>query len=224
MRSLRAPVGDEADLDYPLLSTQINIEKFPELPEYDPETAKEEIKKLGLNNDVPIRIATVDSGYFPALADNLKFQLNNLGLNAEVDMMAPGQDFLINVIRPRNYDILLYEIELGSDPDLFAYYHSSQVTENGLNLSNYNSAIASDALLAARRTTDQSLRSAKYSAFLKTWVEDVPAIGIYQVNLSYFVNKNVRSFSEDNRLVTATDRFTDVSFWATEKTSKNRTP
>ncbi|MBO7720545.1 hypothetical protein J6S35_02855 [Candidatus Saccharibacteria bacterium] len=224
MRSLRAPVGDEADLDYPLLSTQIDIEKFPDLPEYDPETAKEEIKKLNLNSDVPIRIATVDSGYFPALADNLKFQLENLGLTVEVNMMAPGQDFLVNVIRPRNYDILLYEIELGSDPDLFAYYHASQVTENGLNLSNYNSAMASDALLAARRTIDPSLRNAKYSAFLKTWVEDVPAIGIYQVNLSYFVNKNVRSFSEDNRLVTATDRFTDVSFWATEKTSKNRTP
>ena len=224
MRSLRAPVGDEADLDYPLLSTQIDIEKFPDLPEYDPETAKEEIKKLNLNSDVPIRIATVDSGYFPALADNLKFQLENLGLTVEVNMMAPGQDFLVNVIRPRNYDILLYEIELGSDPDLFAYYHASQVTENGLNLSNYNSAIASDALLAARRTIDPSLRNAKYSAFLKTWVEDVPAMGIYQVNLSYFVNKNVRSFSADNRLVTATDRFTDVSFWATEKTSKNRTP
>ncbi len=224
MRSLRAPVGDEADLDYPLLSTQIDIEKFPDLPEYDPETAKEEIKKLNLNSDVPIRIATVDSGYFPALADNLKFQLENLGLTVEVNMMAPGQDFLVNVIRPRNYDILLYEIELGSDPDLFAYYHASQVTENGLNLSNYNSAMASDALLAARRTIDPSLRNAKYSAFLKTWVEDVPAMGIYQVNLSYFVNKNVRSFSADNRLVTATDRFTDVSFWATEKTSKNRTP
>lgn len=224
MRSLRAPVGDEADLDYPLLSTQIDIEKFPDLPEYDPETAKEEIKKLNLNSDAPIRIATVDSGYFPALADNLKFQLENLGLTVEVNMMAPGQDFLVNVIRPRNYDILLYEIELGSDPDLFAYYHASQVTENGLNLSNYNSAIASDALLAARRTIDSSLRNAKYSAFLKTWVEDVPAMGIYQVNLSYFVNKNVRSFSADNRLVTATDRFTDVSFWATEKTSKNRTP
>ena len=224
MRSLRAPVGDEADLDYPLLSTQIDIEKFPDLPEYDPETAKEEIKKLNLNSDAPIRIATVDSGYFPALADNLKFQLENLGLTVEVNMMAPGQDFLVNVIRPRNYDILLYEIELGSDPDLFAYYHASQVTENGLNLSNYNSAMASDALLAARRTIDPSLRNAKYSAFLKTWVEDVPAMGIYQVNLSYFVNKNVRSFSADNRLVTATDRFTDVSFWATEKTSKNRTP
>ena len=224
MRSLRAPVGDEADLDYPLLTTQVSINDFPSLPEYDPESAKQFIKGAGFDESRPIRLATINTGYFPALADNLKFQLENLGFTVNVDMMPPGQDFLINIIRPRNYDLLLYEIELGSDPDLFAYYHYSQVTENGLNLSNYNSTFASDAIVAARRTMDPSFRNVKYITFLKTWVEDVPAIGVYQVNLSYFVNKNVRSFSTDNRLVTATDRFEDVTLWATEKTSKNRTP
>ena len=224
MRSLRAPVGDESDLDYPLLSTQINIESFPALPEYNPESAKEVIKNAAFDKDQPIMLATIDTGYFPALAENLKFQLENLGFKVDVSILAPGQDFLVNVIRPRNYDILLYEIELGSDPDLFAYYHSSQVKENGLNLSNYSSTIASDSVLAARRTIDTTIRNAKYVTFLKTWVEDVPAIGIYQSNLSYFVNKNVRTFSTDNRLVTATDRFEDVTHWATEKTSKDRTP
>ena len=224
MRSLRAPLGDEPVLDYPLLANQVDISEFPALPEYNPDAAKSAIanEKLGENNT--INLATINSGYFPDLADNLKFQLENLGFKVELNIMAPGQDFLVSVIRPRNYDILLYEIELGADPDLFAYYHSSQTTENGLNLSNYNNTIASDSILAARSTIDQSLRASKYSTFLKSWVEDVPAIGIYQIDLSYFVNKNVRSFSEDNRLVTATDRFEDVSFWATEKVQKNRTP
>ncbi len=224
MRSLRAPVGDEADLDYPFLPTQLELEDMPELPEYNPDAAKNTIKSANLDKNNPVRIATINTGYFPALADNLKFQLENLGFTVTTDIMTPDQDFLVNVIRPRNYDILLYEIELGSDPDLFAYYHSSQVTENGLNLSNYSNSFASDALLAARRTIDPTLRNTKYSTFLKFWVEDVPAIGLYQVNLSYFVNKNVRSFSPDNRLVTPTDRFEDVIRWATEKTSKNRTP
>ena len=224
MRSLRAPVGDESDLDYPLLGTQVDIESFPALPEYDPEAAKSVIQKAAFDREQPIILATINTGYFPALAENLKFQLENLGFKVETNIVPADQDFLVNVIRPRNYDILLYEIELGSDPDLFPYYHSSQVKENGLNLSNYYSTIGSDTLLAARRTIDPALRNAKYLTFLKTWVEDVPAIGVYQVNLSYFVNKNVRTFSPDNRLVTATDRFEDVSTWATEKTSKDRTP
>ena len=222
MRSLRAPLKEESPLDYPLLSSQVDITNFPSLPEYDPDSAKETISAAHV--DVPIRLATIDYGYFPDLAENLRFQLENLGFKVEMNIWPANQDFLISVIRPRNYDILIYEIELGSDPDLFTYYHSSQTTENSLNLSNYSSTIASDAILAARSTMNQTIRNAKYETFLKTWVEDAPALGIYQVNLSYFVNKGVRSFSEDSHLVTATDRFSDVSFWATEKTSKNRTP
>lgn len=224
MRSLRAPLSDEPTLDYPLLPTQVDDVVFPTLPEYDPDLAKETIAKANLPNDAVVRIATIDSGDFTALAENLKFQMENLGMKVELSIMPPSQDFIISVIRPRNYDILLYEIELGSDPDLFAYYHASQVTENGLNLSNYNNAVASDSILAARSTIDQSLRTAKYETFLKAWVEDAPAIGIYQVNMTYFVNKNVRCFSEDSRFVTPTDRFVNVSYWATEKATKNRTP
>ena len=224
MRSLRAPLGDELPLDYPLLASQVGFDDFPALPEYDPDAAKEKIAAANIPEDKVVSLVTVDSGYLPALAENLRFQLENLGLKTEVTVMPAGQEFLMGVIRPRSYDILLYEIELGSDPDLFAYYHSSQITENSLNLSNYSSALASDAILAARGTMDRIIRDAKYEAFLKAWVEDVPAIGIYQVNLSYFVNRNVRTFSEDLRLVTPTDRFNDVSFWATVKTQKNRTP
>ncbi len=224
LRSLRAPLGDEAELNYPLLSTQVTDVNFPALPEYDPTAAKETIRQAGLNDAQALRIATIDSGYFPSLAENLKFQLENLGFKVELNIMPAGQDFLISVIRPRNYDILLYEIELGSDPDLFAYYHSSQASENGLNLSNYSNAIISDAILATRTTLDPAVRAAKFESFLKTWVNNVPAIGIYQPNLSYFVNKNVRVFSEDSRFVVPTDRFINISFWATEQTAKNRTP
>ena len=224
MRSLRAPLGDELPLDYPLLASQVDFDNFPSLPEYNPDAAKDIIAAANIPEDQPIRLVTTDYGYLPALAENLRFQLENLGLKVEMSVMPKGQDFIVGVIRPRNYDILIYEIELGSDPDLFAYYHSSQTTENSLNLSNYSSTIASDAILAARGTMDQIVRDAKYETFLKAWVDDAPAIGIYQVNLSYFVNRNVRSFSEDLRLVTPNDRFNDVSFWATEKTNKNRTP
>ncbi|MBR1796037.1 hypothetical protein IJ765_02135 [Candidatus Saccharibacteria bacterium] len=223
MRSLRAPLGDEITLDYPLTPTQINITNYPALPTYDPESAKATVSTLS-EGDRTIRLATTNSSYFPALAENLKYQLEQLGFRVDVQIYTPNQDFLLTVLRPRDYDILLYEIELGADPDLFAYYHSSQATETGLNLSNYTNSLASDLLLAARSTMDPAVRSTKYQSFLNYWVEDVPAIGIYQVNFSYYVNRNVRSYSTDNHLVSALDRFIDVERWATEKASKNRTP
>ena len=70
----------------------------------------------------------------------------------------------------------------------------------------------------------ENLRAAKYGTFLRYWVNDVPAIGIYQASLTYYFNKNVRTFSEDDRLVYATDRFSDVEYWAVNKATKNRTP
>lgn len=223
LRELCSVLKDEPALDYPILSSQLDI-AYPALPNYDIESARAAVQNAGLDPETPVAIATVSTGYFPALAENLSEQLRDLGFNTEIAVYEPDQEFLMNIVRRRNYDILLYEIELGADPDLFAYYHSSQATSTGLNLSNYRNSLADDLILAARTTMDPNLRASKYESFLKYWVDDVPAIGIYQTNLAYYFNKNTRNFSEDNHLVTAIDRFSDVSYWSAVKEKRNRTP
>ena len=119
---------------------------------------------------------------------------------------------------------MVYKIELGADPDPLAYYHSSQAKASGLNLSNYRNTLVDDLLVGARETTDATLRARKYEKFLEYWATDVPAIGIYQANMSYIYNKNVRTFDESNVLVTDFDRFLDIENWAVNKGAKNQTP
>lgn len=221
--TLRSTGGNgESPLNYPLTATQIEISDYPAIPAHNYDESKSAIEAMNLSEEAQINIVTVTN--FSELAENLAAQLNGLGINATVNIYEPNQDFLINVVRARAYDILIYEVELGPDPDLFAYYHSSQSSTAGLNLSNYRNNMVDDLILGARSTLDTKSRSTKYQNFLRYWVDDVPAVGIYQVNLSYYLNKNVRSFSENNRLVYATDRFIDVPYWAAEKTVKNRTP
>ena len=220
---LRSLTSGEPALKYPILKNQVSLSEWPALPERDLEDAKEIIEDAEVSDKV-LSLVTVSTGYFPVLAEDLKAQLEELGFKVSVSVYDPGQDFVVNVITTRSYDLLLYEIELGADPDILAYYHSSQATQSGLNLSNYNNPLADDLILAARETVDDELRSAKYVSFLKHWIEDVPAIGVYQVNISYFFDKNSKTFSEDNSLATAIDRFNDVEYWAIEKTIKNRTP
>ena len=219
---LRNLSNSDTPLQFPITNNQIDIDAYPEIPAYNQSAAQQALAGVTLPEEAQINIVTVTS--FSELADNLASQLTALGLSVSTNVYEPNQDFLINVIRPRAYDILIYEVELGPDPDLFAYYHSSQASATGLNLSNYRNVITDDLVLGARSSTDPKLRSTKYQNFLRYWVDDIPAVGIAQVNLSYYLNKNVRSFSESNRLVYATDRFTDVSYWAAEKTVKNRTP
>lgn len=220
---IRSVLGDEYPLDYPIVTSEIKVEAYPELPAYDLVSAKDGIANAGVSGQT-LHLVTISTGYFPELANQWKEQLEKLGFKVELSVYSPGQDFVVNVIRPRNYDILLYEVEFGADLDLFAYYHSSQATSTGLNLSNYANALVDDLILSSRSTMSMTARAAKYETFLKRWVTDVPAIGIYQTSLVYYFNKNARSFSENDRLVYATDRFVDVEYWAVNRTTKNRTP
>ena len=222
--NIRAAAPDTIALNYPLLKTQIPISTYPEIPATDTEAAKSKIAELSEGNPIHLEIATVNSGYLPDVANSIAEELKNLGVEADVVTYDENQDFITNVIAKRSYDILVYEIELGAEPDLLPYYHSSQTSTAGLNLSNYRNNIVDDLLLGARDTLDEALRVKKYESFLDYWVSDVPAIGLYQSNMTYYYNKNVRTYSNDVKIVTPIDRFIDVTEWAVNKTTKNKTP
>ncbi|MBR1802338.1 hypothetical protein IJ768_03930 [Candidatus Saccharibacteria bacterium] len=228
MENVRSILEDEQSLDFPILESQVEIKNYPELPKLDTNTAKKTIKTI-LDSDAELKktglnIVTVRSGYLPEISEKLAEEIRSLGVEASVTVFDSGQDFVLNTLSQRNYDILVYEIGLGTDPDLFAYFHSTEANQNGHNLSNYKNTVVSDLVLSARSTMNQDLRTKKYENFLKYFVDDVPALGIYQINMIYFVNKNVRSYSQDNHLVVATDRLYDVEHWGIETTTKNRTP
>lgn len=224
LAKIRSQVPEAIDLNYPLVDSQIQIEKYPEIPAHDFEEARAKIAEKTGGEVVQLDVATVNSGFLPNVTNALAEDLRALGFEVEVLIYEENQEFINNIVSKRNYDILVYEIELGADPDLLPYYHSSQTSGAGLNLSGYKNAMVDDLLLGARDTMDTELRTKKYETFLQYWVNDVPAIGLYRPNLTYFYNKNVRTYGNDVRLVTAIDRFSDVTNWAVNKTTKNKTP
>ena len=221
---IRESAPGTAALDYPLIDSQIKIAEYPNLPEYDFDAAKSEIAELSGETPIHLDIATVNAGFLPEVAKAIEEDLESLGFEVNTSVYEESQEFINNVVSKRTYDILIYEIELGSDPDLLPYYHSSQATSTGLNLSNYKNFLVDDLLLGARDTMDSTLRAKKYEMFLQYWANDIPAIGLYQPNLTYYYNKNVRTFDNNVRLVTAIDRFSDITNWAVNKTTKNKTP
>ncbi len=222
---IREAAPNQTPLDYPLTDLQIKIKDYPATLTFSREAAETKFNPLvNSENGFALNIVTVDSGYLPAVSNAIAEELRSYGIDANVSIYNENQEFVSSIVSKRNYDILVYNIELGAEPDIFAYYHSSQASESGLNLSNYKNTLIDDLILGARENMDQSLRVAKYHSFLTYWVGDVPAIGIYQPNISYFYNKNIQTFSDNNRLITALDRFTDVNFWASKKSSKNLTP
>ena len=224
MAAVRANVPEAEAINYPILESQMKLTAYPALPEYNFDAAKAKLAELRGGENVSLELATVNTGILPKVTETVAESLRNLGYEVNVTAYEENQEFISSVLSKRNYDILVYDIELGADPDPLPYYHSSQASKSGLNLSNYRNALVDDLLLAGRETLDQSLRVKKYESFLEYWVNEVPAIAIYRSNLTYYYNRNVRTFSNDLRLVTALDRFTDVTDWAVNNTTKNKTP
>lgn len=224
MAKVHAAAPDTIALDYPLLSSQITLSNYPALPQYNYDEAKAKIAEIIGDNQVDLEIATVTSSFLPEVTQVIAEELRGLGFNVNVSEYEENQEFITSVVSKRNYDILVYEIELGASPDLLPYYHSSQASQSGLNLSNYRDVLVDDLLLGARDTMDVELRAKKYESFLEHWVADVPAIGLYRPNLTYYYNQNAQTFSNNVSLVTPLDRFVDVTDWAVNKTTKNKTP
>ncbi len=141
-----------------------------------------------------------------------------------VDMNDPSTNFVQNTLQARNYDVLLYELFIGADPDVYAYWNSSQATPNGYNFSNYANKAADDALASARSRLEPELRNAKYKAFARQWLDDVPAIGLYQPEVEYVYNKHVHSIEGGATLVSPNDRYENVLDWTVNQKPVYKTP
>lgn len=239
MEEVRGEEYAKRELDYPILDVQLEGLDYPELRKFDLAEAKKLIEDAGysytggkITKDgapVSLKVAYFDNTELNPVAERYIAGLEALGFNVieakfgEAEILA-GQDFYSSVIQPRNYDILLYEVNLGVSVDPFVYYNSHQANSHGWNLSNYSNALADDALLSARTTDDAALRKAKYESFLGYWAEDVPSIGIYRSDLSYYYSDGVQIYSEDVRMTDEYDRFADVRNFATQKGRVNITP
>ena len=141
-----------------------------------------------------------------------------------VDTSDPTQDFTQNILQPRAYDVLVYELSIGADPDVYAFWHSSQVGQRGLNLSVYTSGVADDALTSARARSEPELRDIKYKAFARQWLNDVPAIGLYQSSLQYVESKQVTALEDEQKLVSPYDRYSSILYWTAGRASVYKTP
>ena len=73
---IRTLVGDEAPLDFPILKNQLSLDSWPELPTRDLEAARSTVAGL---EDKTLSLVTINSGYFPTLAEDIAAQLEDMG-------------------------------------------------------------------------------------------------------------------------------------------------
>ncbi len=159
-------------------------------------------------------ISTSNSPELSSAAELLKEELLKAGMKVDVKTFEIG-NLNQSVIKPRKYDALLFGQIINHESDLFAFWHSSQRKDPGLNIAMYTNAKADKILEEAFITTDTEKRKAKYREFESEVKKDMPAIFLYAPNFTYVVSKDIKGF-EMNRVVSPADRFLSSYLWYTE--------
>ena len=147
------------------------------------------------------------------VTQTLQKQWLAVGVDLKVELLEESE--FQTMVAAHAYDALLYGISLGNDPDVFAYWHSSQANPTSasrLNLSEYKSTPADRALEAGRTRSDPGLRAAKYRPFLETWRNDAPALALYQPRFLYVTRGPLAGFNA-NYMNSAIDRYNAVETW-----------
>ncbi len=142
-------------------------------------------------------------------AEELASMWKNIGANVKV---ATSDNIQADVIKPRQYEALLFGEILSYDPDPYAFWHSSEKKDPGLNLALYDNADVDKILSEARQETDPNVRAQKYQQFQQLLIEDVPAIFLYSPNYLYLQSQSVKGL-EAQVIITPADRFNDISNW-----------
>ena len=230
---------DSRRLNLPFVNTQIeNRDLNVKKPALDTARAKKLLAQSGwkLNADgllskkntiLELRLVATEDGNFSPAISELKKQWSSLGIRVNVQEFSAatsGQGFVQSVLQPREYDVLVNELAIGADPDVFAYWHSSQANSSGLNFSNYSSPVSDDALLSGRSRTEQDLRDEKYKSFARQWLLDAPALGLYQSNVRYASSTQTTSIKKGVVLPSLKDRYSNVLYWTAQNSSVYKTP
>jgi peptide/nickel transport system substrate-binding protein len=172
-------------------------------------TTTEKKKKV----TIPLAFS-ISTGNIPELAkaaELIKEDLLAIGMNVDVKTFEVG-NLNQSVIRPRKYDALLFGQIINHESDLYAFWHSSQRKDPGLNIALYTNAKVDKILEDTSTLTDENTRFKKYVQFEDEITKDMPAVFLYSPNFIYVVSPKIQGFTL-NYTTSPSERFKNIYSW-----------
>ncbi|HEX5798125.1 MAG TPA: peptide ABC transporter substrate-binding protein [Candidatus Saccharimonadales bacterium] len=215
-------------IDSPMLNPHFAYSKKVTQKTNNPSEAKKVLNKAGWKPQadgtrmkkktrLSFNLYVNDSNEHQAVAEKLKEQWREIG--AEVNVVIESEENRQSTIATHSYDALLNSISVGADPDVYAFWHSSQFDprlKTRLNFSEYKSKDADASLEGGRSRTDPKLRTVKYQPFLKAWTTDNPAVALYRPQFVFLVSGELDGFTVKN-MVNISDKYVNIENWKIRK-------
>jgi len=160
---------------------------------------------------------SISTGNAPELtktAELIKQDLSAVGVKVDIKTFELG-NLNQSVIRPRQYDTLLFGQIINRESDLFAFWHSSQRKDPGFNVAIYTNPRVDKILEEAFTTINEQERIKKYAQFESEIKKDMPAIFLYSPNFVYVILDELKGFSISH-IISPADRFSNIYSWYTK--------
>jgi peptide/nickel transport system substrate-binding protein len=178
--------------------------------EFNIEAAKSLIDKE--KGPVAFTLTTAKTPELEETANILKDMWKNIGVDIEINTF-PVDDLTQFVIGPRKYDAFLYGEEIiGKNPDLFAFWHSSQREHPGYNIALYANSKIDNLLENVRAEQNDEKRLIQYTEIGDEITKDLPAIFLYSPQYIYITTNELKGLNTPH-INTGSERFSAIHLW-----------
>lgn len=169
----------------------------------------------GEETKLAIVISTANTEVFKKTAEYIKSVWDELGVETTVAFFEQT-DLVQVIIRPRDYQALLFGTDYGHTLDMYPFWHSSQKNDPGLNVALYTNITTDTLLETARTTQDVAEQIDALSSFEKELMDETPAIFLYSPTFTYVIRNDV-NVAFPTQIVRASERFSEIYKWHMEE-------
>lgn len=163
------------------------------------------------NHILELVITTVDTPEYNEIAKLVASMWSDLGIKTTITTIDSHQ-IVRDILKKRDYQILLFSAIMSYDPDPLPFWHSSQTDYPGLNIAEFADRTADKALEDARATTDSAKRANLYKKFQQIVAKNIPAVFLFSPTHTFIAAKNIQGINL-RRLETPSDRFNNINQW-----------
>ncbi|MFR8517328.1 MAG: ABC transporter substrate-binding protein, partial [Emergencia timonensis] len=156
---------------------------------YDPDKARELLKKAGIKTPMEIGTIKIPEGDGKNAAEALQQCLSEIGLEVEIEILE--QNKFYDETDFGDYEIAWCQISLLRDADSYSILFTSDQID-GMNTARYSNPKVDKLFTQAKATTDQKERLRLYAEVFNLIGEDAAYIPVYVPTNIYAYNKNLK--------------------------------
>ena len=169
-------------------------------------------KRAGRNRlSLVAELAVPQGALHQRAAEFLQEEWRALGLELRISTLDASA--ISNIIRSRNYDMILFGTLFGPEPDLFPFWHSSQIDYPGLNLSRLEFKKLDTVLERLRKEPSADERAVLRDQATSLVSENFPALTLYSPYYSYALSSKIQLASAPEVIGAPEERFGRVYEW-----------